>query len=131
MDRFEFELMLRRLYAARQEGNLAELFGMFAAGAVFEIYGAADAKPIAITTSGSREFHPWLALLLKTFRITDLVLITMIIEESRAAVRWQAHIHSRITGAKVATDLIDLIELENGQIRSYIEFFRRTGADAD
>jgi ketosteroid isomerase-like protein len=130
MDRVEYELMLRRLYAARREGDLAELSGMFAAGAVFEIYGAADSKPIAIRTSGSHEFHPWLALLLKTFRITDLVLVTMIIEGSRAAVRWQAQIHSRITGAKVATDLIDLIELENGQIMSYIEFFRRAGPGA-
>jgi ketosteroid isomerase-like protein len=123
ISRVEFEILLHRLYAARTAGNLEELFGMFAKNAVFEISGASNAKPISIRTTGSGEIRPWLALLLKTFRVTDQVLVTMIIDGPKAAVRWRANIHSRITGAKVLTELVDLIEIKDDQIVSYLEFF--------
>jgi len=121
--RVDFERLLLRLYAARTAGNLDELCGMFATHAVFEISGAANARPIAIKTTGSSEFRPWLVLLLKTFRVTDQVVVTNIIDGSKAAVHWRANIHSKITGAKVFTELVDLVEIENDLIVSYIEFF--------
>ena len=107
--RIEFENLLHKLYAARTAGNLDELCGIFAAGAVFEMSGASHAKPIAIRATGSGEFRPWLALLLKTFRVTDQQLVTVIIDGSKSAVRWRANIHSKITGARVLTELVDLI----------------------
>ena len=123
ISRAEFEKLLHKLYAARTAGHLDELCGMFAADAVFEMSGASHAKPVAIRTTGSAEFRPWLALLLKTFRVTDQQLLTVIIDGCKAAVRWRANIHSKITGARVLTDLVDLIEVDNDRITSYIEFF--------
>jgi ketosteroid isomerase-like protein len=38
-------------------------------------------------------------------------------------VHWRANIHSKITGATVPTELVDLVEVRNGRIVSYIEFF--------
>jgi len=38
-------------------------------------------------------------------------------------VHWRADIHSRITGAVVSTELIDLIEVRAGRILSYTEYF--------
>jgi len=121
--RIEFETLLLKLYAARTAGNLDGLCELFATHAVFEISGAANAKPIAISATGSDAIRPWLALLLKTFRVTDQVVVTIIIDESRAAVRWRANIHSKITGVKVLTELVDLVEVEDHQIVSYTEFF--------
>jgi ketosteroid isomerase-like protein len=123
MQRLEFEQLIQKLYAARVGGNLEELCALFAPDAVFEISGASHAKPIAIRTRGAAEYRPWLALLLKTFRVADHVLVTVIIDGSQAAVRWRASIHSKITGARVPTELVDLIEVEHGRITSYIEFF--------
>ena len=40
-----------------------------------------------------------------------------------AAVHWRAKIHSRITGTSVLTELVDVVEIKNGRIASYIEFF--------
>jgi ketosteroid isomerase-like protein len=123
IERAAVECLLERLYAARIAGNLDALCGLFTTDAVFEITGVSQSKPIAIRTAGSGEFRPWLALLLKTFRLTDHVLITVIIDDNRAAVRWRARIHSRITGAEVITDVVDLIEITSTHILSYIEFF--------
>ena len=123
LERAAFESLLERLYAARLAGNLDALCGLFAADAVFEISGASQAKPIAIRAVGLGEFRPWLALLLKTFRLTDLSLVTVIIDCNKAAVRWRAKIHSRITGSEVITDVVYLIEIGGIQILSYIEFF--------
>ena len=123
IERAAFESLLDRLYAARIAGNLDALCGLFAPDAVFEISGASLAKPIAIRTAGLSEFRPWLALLLKTFRLTDQILVTVIIDGNKAAVRWRANIHSRITGSEVITDVVDLIEIRDNQILSYVEFF--------
>jgi hypothetical protein len=65
MNRVEYQQLLRKLYAARRAGNLDELCNMFASHPLFEISGAADAKPIAIRATGSGEFRPWLVLLLE------------------------------------------------------------------
>jgi ketosteroid isomerase-like protein len=126
IERAAVESLLQRLYAARIAGNLDALCDLFAPDAVFEISGVSQSKPIAIRTAGSREFRPWLALLLKTFRLTDHVLLTLIIDDNKAAVRWRASIHSRITGAAVMTDVVDLIEITDTHIVSYIEFFSGT-----
>jgi len=123
IERAAFESLLERLYAARIAGNLDSLCGLFAADAVFEISGASQGKPIAIRTAGLGEFRPWLALLLKTFRLSDHILVTVIIDGNKAAVLWRARIHSRITGSEVLTDVVDLIEIRDNQILSYIEFF--------
>jgi ketosteroid isomerase-like protein len=128
ISRVEFENLLQKLYAARTAGHLDELCSIFAADAVFEMSGASHAKPIAIRATGSGEFRPWLSLLLRTFRVTDQQLVTVIIDGSKAAVRWRANIHSKITGAKVLTELVDLIEVKDDQIISYIEFFNGSTA---
>jgi ketosteroid isomerase-like protein len=36
---------------------------------------------------------------------------------------WRAEVHSKITGALVPTELVDLIEVRGGHIVSYVEFF--------
>jgi ketosteroid isomerase-like protein len=121
--RAEFDALLRRLYAARAAGKLEELCALFAPHASFEISGASRAKPVAIRASGVTQYKPWLTLLLKTFRLHDLTLVSIIIDGDSAAVHWRADILSKITGAVVPTELIDLIKLDDGRIVSYFEMF--------
>jgi ketosteroid isomerase-like protein len=47
----------------------------------------------------------------------------MEIQEDQATVRWQADVQSRITGATVPTELIDVVEVRNGKIVNYNEVF--------
>ena len=122
-DRLEIEKLLSELYAARVAGQLDRLCALFASTASFKIAGASDGKPIAITAQGSAEIRTWLAMMLKTFKLTRYEQIGVVIEGARAAVHWRVDIHSKITGVMVPTELVDLVEVSEGRITGYREFF--------
>jgi ketosteroid isomerase-like protein len=122
-NRLEVEKIVKELHAARVEGRLDPLCALFATEATFRIAGASDGKPIAIAARGSAEIRAWLALMLKTFKLTRYRLLSVVIDGSRAAAHWQADIHSKITGVVVPTELVDLVEVSGGRIISYREFF--------
>ncbi len=121
-DRLQIEQLLRELHAARMDGHLGRLCALFGADATFRIAGASD-RPIAITAVGIAEIRAWLAVMLKTFKLDRYQLRSMVIDGDRAAVHWQADIHSKITGVVVPTELVDLVEVSGGRITSYREFF--------
>jgi ketosteroid isomerase-like protein len=121
-DRSEVDGLLRELYAARVRSDLDGLCRAFSEDAKFRIAGISQVSPIAVTAVGSAEIRQWLALLLKTFQLSDQLILSMIVENARAAVHWRAKIYSRITGLTVPTELVDLVEVKNGRIASYTEF---------
>jgi ketosteroid isomerase-like protein len=131
VDRRQVEQVLDRLYSARVGGQLNELCALFAPRAQFRIAGASDGKPIALAAQGREEIRPWLAMMVKTFRLTRHQIVATLIEDNRSAVRWRADIHSRITGAVVPTELIDLVEVSGQEITSYIEYFVPIAAKPD
>lgn len=122
-DRAAVQALLDALYAARAGGELERLTGLFAADAHFRICGSGDGKPIALAADGSNQIRTWLGVLLKSFSISRHEMLATVIEGSRAAVHWRATIHSRITGTAVATELMDHLEVREGKIGSYVEFF--------
>lgn len=121
--RADLERLLSELYAARTTGALEPLCALFAPDAIFKISGSSDGKPIAISAQGIDEVRSWLTVLVKTFRITRHEILSMVIDGHRAAVHWRASIHSRVTGASVPTELVDLVETRSGLIGSYVELF--------
>jgi ketosteroid isomerase-like protein len=122
-DRLEIDRMLHELYAARVRGDLDGVCGTFSHDAKFRIAGTSHGSPIAITAVGANEIRQWLSLMIKAFQLTDHTIQSMIIDDAKAAVHWRARIHSRITGATVLTELVDLVEVREGRIASYTEFF--------
>jgi len=122
-DRLQTEGLLRELYDARVRGDLDGVCRTFSNDAKFEIAGASHASPIAITAVGITEIRSWLALMIKTFQINDQVILSVIIDGTKAAAHWRARIHSRITGTTVVTELVDLVQVRDGRIVSYTEFF--------
>ena len=121
--RAEIEALLQELYDARVRGDLERVLGLFTRTAKFEIASASYGNPTAVNASGADEFRPLLTLLIRTFRVSDQAIISLIIDGRNAAVRWRASIYSRITGVTVQTEFIDIIEVEDGGIASFIEFF--------
>jgi ketosteroid isomerase-like protein len=121
--RLEVERLLRELYAARLGGDLEALCRTFAKDSRLEIAGTSYASPMAIRAAGLGEIRTWLALLVKTFQLSDQEILSMIIDGEAAAVHWRARIRSKITGATVLTELVDVIRVRDGRIASYIEFF--------
>jgi len=125
MGRTQIDRLLRELYAARSSGDLEGVCRVFAADAKFQIAGANEAGPAGIKANGIREFRPLLAFMIKTFKLGELTIRTMDIREDKATVRWQADVQSRITGATVPTELIDVVEVRDGKIVNYNEVFVR------
>lgn len=121
-DRPSIERLLKSLYAARSHSDLASVCAVFAADATFQITSASHVSPVVVKATGVGEYRPLLALLLKTFRLSDLMIRSMIIDGAKAAVHWEAEVTSRITGTVVPTELIDLIEVRDDRIISYTEF---------
>jgi len=123
VDRLKLEKLLHQLYAARVSGRLDELCALFSREARFRIVGTSDGKPVAVSALGRSEIRSWLAMMVKTFKLTQHEILSTLIDDTRAAVHWRADIQSRITGAVVPTELIDLIEARGEHIISYIEYF--------
>jgi len=122
-DRQAIEQLLGELYSARIDGQLERLCALFASDARFRIAGSSNGKPIAISARGIGDIRPWLAMLLKTFKISRQEVLSRVIEGEAAAVYWRADIHSKITGVVVPTELVDMVEVRGGRITSYVEFF--------
>lgn len=123
MNRLEIEQLMSRLHAARTEGRLDQLCELFATNAAFKIVGSSDGKPIAIGAQGSAQIRAWLSVMLKTFKLSHYQLLSLLIDGSRASAHWRVDIHSKITGVVVPTELVDLVEVGEGGITSYLEFF--------
>jgi ketosteroid isomerase-like protein len=122
-ERAAAERMVGELHAARVAGDLAGMCRLFADDGRFEIAGASADKPIAIRAQSLAEFRPWLAMMTKVFRLTDYRLISLVVEWPRASAHWRVNIFSKVTGATVPTELVDLFELRNDRIEAYSEFF--------
>jgi hypothetical protein len=122
-DRVVAQRMIERLHAARVSGDLADICSVFGDGGRFEILGASADKSIAIRAKNLAEFKPWLAMMVKIFRITHYELLSVTVEWPRATAHWRADIYSKVTGATVPTELVDVVELDDKHILTYTEFF--------
>jgi len=122
-DRSQVEQLVKELHAARLAGDLERLCRVFSPDARLRIAGSSDGKPIAIDASRIARIRPWLSILVKTFRLRGYKLLSLTIEGTSAAAHWRVDIESKITGISIPTELVDLIEVRNGQITSQIEFF--------
>lgn len=122
-DRVEAARVITSLHAARIAGDLAAVCGHFAAHGRFEILGASAVNPVSIRADGLESFRPWLSMMVKVFRLSNYSLQSLIVEGSAFAANWRVDIHSKVTGITVRTELVDLVELGEGRIVAYKEFF--------
>jgi ketosteroid isomerase-like protein len=123
-ERVEVERLLLELYAARLRGDLAAVCATFTNDARFQVAGASStASPVAMAATGVSEFRPLLAIMIKSFKLSEQSVLTMLVDGQQAAVHWRAKVYSRITGTTVQTELMDLVHVRDGRIASYIEFF--------
>ena len=121
--RADVERMIRKLHAARVGGDLSGLCRLFADQGRYEIIGASADKPIAIRTTGLVDLRPWLAMMVRVFRLSNYALLSLVVEWPRAAAHWRADIYSKVTGVTVPTELVDLVEIGEEHVLSYTEFF--------
>jgi len=89
----------------------------------YEILGASADKPIAIRARNLAEFRPWLSMMVKVFKLNNYRLLSLTVEMPRAVAHWRADIFSKVTGATVPTELVDVVEIGADRIATYTEFF--------
>lgn len=117
------EKLIQQLHAARVGGDLAGMCRVFASNGKYEILGASADKSIAIRAKDLAEFRPWLAMMVKVFRLNNYQLLSLIVEWPKATAHWRADIYSKVTGVTVPTELVDVVELNDEHIVAYTEFF--------
>lgn len=122
-ERADGERIIASLHGARVRGDLAGLCAHFAQRGRFEIAGASADKPISICADGLESFRPWLAMMVKVFRFSNYSLEMLMIDGAKIAANWRVDIHSKVTGITVRTELVDLVEVRDGLIVGYKEFF--------
>jgi ketosteroid isomerase-like protein len=126
-DRETTDGLLRALYEARLRGDIDAMCKAFADDAVFQIAGAGQVSPVSNRAVGVGELRPLLAVMIKTFKLRDQVILDLLIDGAKAAVHWRAGVHSRITGTMALTEFVALVDIRDGRIASYLEFFAPRG----
>jgi ketosteroid isomerase-like protein len=121
-DRSGVEKVLRDAYEARVRGDIDALGRIFANNARFEVAGSSQVSAIPARVEGAVQVLPLLGQMIKTFQLSDLRILSMVIEGSKAAVHWRAKARSSVTGEIADTQLMDIIEVKDGRITSFIEF---------
>jgi hypothetical protein len=122
-ERIVAQRLIQQLHAARVAGDLQGMCRVFAAEGRYEILGASADKPIAIRAKNLAEFRPWLAMMVKVFRISNYNMLDLVVEWPRATAHWRADIYSKVTGVTVLTELVDVVQLGEEHIVNYTEFF--------
>jgi ketosteroid isomerase-like protein len=122
-DRAFAQRTIESLHAARVGGDLAGMLSVFSAEGTYEILGASADKSIAIRAKDLAEFRPWLAMMVKVFRLTNYQLLSLTAESPRIVAHWRADIYSKVTGVTVPTELVDVVEMGDRGIVKYTEFF--------
>ena len=124
MGRTQIDRLLRELYAARLSGDLeCRLSSVFTRCRVpnrqrqrSQSGHDRGCRHRRISTIAGFHDQDVQARAISTFR-------TMDIGDAHARVHWRANIRSRITGATVLTELIDLIDVRDGRIVNFSEVF--------
>ena len=76
-------------------------------------------------------FGALLSQIVKTFVISDFRIKSMQVDGDKVAVHWHAHMRSTINGEEADTEIVDLIELRDGRIASFLEFCDTADGAAD
>jgi ketosteroid isomerase-like protein len=121
-DRSSVEKLLREAYAARMRGDIDTIGRIFADNARFEMAGSSQVSRVPARVEGAGQIRPLISQMIKTFELSDLRILSMIIEGSKAAVHWRVKVRSSVTGETADTQLMDLVEVKDGRITSFVEF---------
>jgi ketosteroid isomerase-like protein len=122
MERTAIERTIKDAYAARKRGDVDSIVKMFTDDAHFQLAGAYVTSPVAVETMSSGDLKAALTALVATFEWLEQDIQSILVEGDKAAVHWRGKIRSTVTGEIVDTDLVDLFELKDGRISSFVEF---------
>lgn len=122
MDCSETEAFIKRLYAARVEGDMDGLAEAFASDAKFQVAGSPEASMLATSIEGHDGVMGLIQTMVDSFALEDFAILDLLIDGDKAAVRWRATINNVTSGDTYTTELADFIELRDGKVTAFTEF---------
>ncbi len=127
--REDVDKLVREAYRRRVAEDVAGVCDMFAPQAEFRFVAAPQAQAASFAASGRPALRPLMEQPIKTFQLKDFDLKAVLIDGSRVAAHWTARVRSNVNGQEVVTDVLDLMEVHDGRITSFIEFCDTAAVD--
>lgn len=122
MDSSEFEAFLKSFYAARIEGEVEALGGMFAEDAYFRIVGSPEFSMLATSVQGRKGITGLFRTISDSFALDTFSIEDLLMDRNKAAVRWSARVQNITSGDSFTTELADFIQIDGRKIISLSEF---------
>jgi ketosteroid isomerase-like protein len=122
MDRSETEAFIKRLYAARVDGDMETFAQAFAENARFQVAGSPEASMLATFIEGHEGVMGLIQTMVDSFALDDFTILDMLIDGNKVAVRWRATVHLAAAGQTYETELADFLEIKDGKVVTFIEF---------
>jgi ketosteroid isomerase-like protein len=129
MDRDRILEVMRHAYAARVKGDVDNILSSFAPDATFKLNASSPQQTVALATEGTSGMRHALTQLVDAFEFESCEIMDSVIEGSKAAIRIRFKVRSRQTDKVAVTESLDLVEIRDGKIASYTQFFDTAIAD--
>ena len=121
-DRAAIENAIRAAYDARARGDLHGVMAHFADHAVFSLAGSPAASSVPMSVAGAAPLREAMSQLIASFNFEKVEILAIIVEGDRAAVHLRARIRSTGTGEVAETEIVDILQFEEGRIVSHRQF---------
>lgn len=121
-DRGTIETLIHQIYEARRVGDVEKTLAAFHPDGKFVIAGAKAITSAATAIQGHGEIRPALAGLIAAFEFVQRDIVSMLIENDRAAVHSRVKLRFVPKNRTVTTDLLDLWTFTDGKIVELVEF---------
>ena len=122
MGREDIDKLVQEAYRRRVQQDVVGVCDMFAPEVDFRFAAAPKVQAASFAAAGRPALRPLMEQLVKTFQLKDFALKTVLIDGNRVAAHWTALVRSTVNGHEINTDVLDLMEIRDGKIVSFIEF---------
>jgi ketosteroid isomerase-like protein len=117
-DRGKIMSLIEQAYEARRTEDIKALMTAFHPDCKFEIVGA---KPLA-RVAGVAQLEETLKALIGNFKFVGRDFLSIIVEDSRAAVHSRVVLRFEPNGKTETTEIVDLLKFQDGKIVELFEF---------
>ena len=117
-ERSEIVRVLEQAYAARKQGHMDSILAV-----LMMRMRLLERRARRLRRWGGPSKSPRSSNWFDAFELLDYKIHCMVIEGNRAAVHWHGKFRATATGKTAETDLLDLIEVRDGRITSFHNFF--------
>jgi ketosteroid isomerase-like protein len=127
-DRQQIMKIIETSYAARVRGDLDGVMQAFCEDANFRLNSTSAEPAFAKCAEDRAALRTAMGELIDNFEFTELTILDCIIEGSKAAVHSKLSVRAKGTNKRMETELFDLVEIRDGKIASFTQFFDTASA---